>query len=142
MVPSSGSTIQRRPLVPAVSEPSSPEQPVVGARSEQAVADQPLGGDVGLRDEVGGAALRVDPEVGLERLAQLRAGRPGDLLGELDHAATSGTRSAHGRSASIWAASESSVASSPGRPTSWTASGKPSGVNPAGTEAAGWPVWL
>src|SRR5215211_6073084 len=50
-----------------------------------------------------------------------------------------GRRSAQGRSASICAASERSVASSSWRPTSCTESGKPSAVNPAGTAAAGLP---
>ena len=89
------------------------EHPVVRPGGEQAVADQLLGRDVGLGDEVGRAALRLDPQLGLERRAQLGARRAGDLLGELDQ--SGGTRSAHGRAASIWAASETSVASSPGR---------------------------
>ena len=83
-----------------------------------------------------GVSMAVEDESGT------LAGVAGDPLGELDHFATAGIRSAHGRSCSICAASESSVASSPGRPTSWTASGKPSGVKPIGTDAAGWPEWL
>ena len=51
-----------------------------------------------------------------------------------------GRRSAQGRAASIWAASERSVASSFGCPTSCTDSGMPASSSPAGTEAAGWPV--
>ena len=43
-------------------------------------------------------------------------------------------------SASSWAASESSVASSFSRPSSWTASGTPAESSPAGTAAAGQPV--
>ena len=42
--------------------------------------------------------------------------------------------------ASICAASDSRVASSSGRPTIWTASGRPDAEKPAGTDAAGWPV--
>ncbi len=50
--------------------------------------------------------------------------------------------SAQGRSASIWAASESSVASSPGRPMTWTESGMPSAAKPTGTAIAGLPRWF
>ena len=53
---------------------------------------------------------------------------------------TGGRLCAHGRAASICAASLSSVTSSPARPQSWTASGRPSESNPAGTDAAGWPM--
>ena len=47
-----------------VSEPSSPSIPSSGPGGEQALADQRLGGDVGLGDEVGRAALRLDPQLG------------------------------------------------------------------------------
>ena len=113
MVPSSGSTIQRSPLLPRVSEPSSPSIPSSGRAASRRSRIELLGRDVGLGDEVGRAALRLDPQLGLERRAQLGARRAGDLLGELDQ--SGGTRSAHGRAASIWAASATSVASSPGR---------------------------
>ena len=48
----------------------------------------------------------------------------------------------HGRACSICAASESSVASSKGLPTSWIDVGTPLPSNPHGTTAAGWPVTL
>ena len=53
-----------------------------------------------------------------------------------------GRASAQGRSASSWAASESRVASSPGRPTIWTESGMPSAAKPAGTAIDGLPRWF
>ena len=56
-MPSSGSTTQRRPLLPARSPPSSPRIAVVGPRGGEPLADQPLGGVVGLGDEVGRARL-------------------------------------------------------------------------------------
>ncbi len=56
--------------------------------------------------------------------------------------ATPGRRSAQGRSASSWAARESSVSSPLGGAASCTDSGRPSELSPAGTEAAGWPVWF
>ena len=76
----------------------------------------------------GGLARLERPQLAGQRvvdadLAHVAQARPGG-----------GRRSAHGRSASICAASESSVASSSGRPTSWTPSGRPSSVKPAGTE--------
>jgi hypothetical protein len=52
-------------------------------------------------------------------------------------AAIGGGRSAQGRSASICAASDSSVVSRLGLPTIWTARGRPCDENPAGTDAAG-----
>jgi 2-polyprenyl-6-methoxyphenol hydroxylase-like FAD-dependent oxidoreductase len=54
--------------------------------------------------------------------------------------ASDGLRDAQGRAASSCAASETSVVSALGRPTSCAASGSPSSSKPAGTEAAGWPV--
>ncbi len=54
----------------------------------------------------------------------------------------SGGAAAQGRSASSWAASDSSVASSLWGATSCTASGRPSALSRAGTAAAGWPVWF
>ncbi len=53
-----------------------------------------------------------------------------------------GRLSAQGRSASSWPASESSVASSPGRPMIWTARGRPSAAMPIGTDMAGLPRWF
>ena len=50
--------------------------------------------------------------------------------------------SADGRSASICAASEISVASLAGRPTRSTERGIPRAVKPAGSAIAGWPVWF
>ena len=50
MVPSSGSTTQRMPLVPWVSPPSSPSTPSSGPRGGDPLADQVLGGMVGLAD--------------------------------------------------------------------------------------------
>lgn len=52
-------------------------------------------------------------------------------------AAIGGGRSAQGRSASICAASDSSVVSRLGLPTIWIARGRPCDENPAGTDAAG-----
>ncbi len=45
-----------------------------------------------------------------------------------------------GRASSIAAARRSSVTSSPGLPPSCTESGRPAPSNPAGTDAAGWPI--
>src|SRR3954454_9826638 len=75
-----------------------------------------------------GRPLRSLPDV--ERLSD-------DATGVHPGYETGGRASAHGRSASISAASPSSVTSSCGRPISCTDSGKPPGVNPAGTAAAG-----
>ena len=63
-----------------------------------------------------------------------RSSRAGQEIG--------GRASAQGRSASSWAASESRVASSPGRPMIWTASGMPSSAKPVGTDIAGLPRWF
>ena len=121
------------------------EHAVVGPRGQQRLADQLLGGDVGGGDEIGRAALRLDVDRRARRTPRAAGRRPRARSARTRARSSftaSGIRSAHGRSCSICAASESSVASSSGRPTSWTASGKPSGVKPIGTEAAGWPVWL
>ena len=125
------------------------EDRVVRAALGQQRADRALGGAVGVADRIGRARLRVDAlwwtviareqldcggaRGGARDVEQLRFQRGA-------HAASGGRRSAHGRAASSWAESDSSVASSCRRPTSCTASGTPSGVKPAGTDAAGWPV--
>ena len=55
-------------------------------------------------------------------------------------ASSGGRCCAHGRAASIWAASRSSVTSSPGRPPNCTAVGAPCSSKPAGTDVAGCPM--
>ena len=83
-MPSSGSTTQRRPRRPLVVAALLAEEAVARPRRRQALADQPLGGVVGLRDEVGRARLggHVHARPG-ERLAQLAAGLARDRLGDL-----------------------------------------------------------
>ena len=81
-----------------VSEPSSPSMPSSGRAASSALADQLLGGDVGLGDEVGRAALRLDPQ---RRSGERRraAGRPprGRSRSASSITQRAGTRSAHGR---------------------------------------------
>jgi hypothetical protein len=55
---------------------------------------------------------------------------------------TGGRRAAHGRACSNAAEAWSTVRSAKRRPTIWRPTGRPSGVKPAGTDAAGWPVKL
>ncbi len=54
-VPSSGSTTQLSPLVPLDVIALLPHEAVVGAAPGEQLADRPLGGEVGLADEVGRA---------------------------------------------------------------------------------------
>jgi hypothetical protein len=119
---------------------------VVRAGGEQPLADQRLARRVGLGDEVGRRRLGLDLEViARERHAQQGAGLAGGArreLEELAQAAIAGRCSGQSRARSSWAASESSSSSRSGATTSCTVSGKPSAANPAGTAAAGWPVWL
>ena len=63
-------------------------------------------------------------------------------LARQTRSASAGRRAAHGRAASICAATCSSVSSANGRPASCTAVGSPSSPKPIGTEMAGWPVTL
>src|SRR6185436_1731974 len=123
------------------------EDPVVGATAAEDREDGALGLAVRCADEVGRRALGLDAlgaAGGLEAIHEDGGRGPRRLEGDVEEvlAHSGGRRSAHGRAPSIWAASESSVASSRGRPASWTASGRPSPSNPAGTEHAGWPVAL
>src|SRR2546425_1818640 len=62
-------------------------------------------------------------------------------VGDL-HGNPGGVRSNHGRAASSWAARRNSIASSPWRATSWTATGSPARERPSGSTIAGWPVML
>ena len=74
---------------------------------------------------------RLDPRAGAHAQGlPLEERRASAGTAELRRSA--GAASAQGRSASSWAASESSVASSPGRPMIWTESGMPSAAKPAG----------
>ena len=66
--------------------------------------------------------------------------QPGPRRGEQQAAHSTGRASAHGLARSSWAESVIRVVSSCCRPTSCTASGRPSAAKPAGTEAAGLPV--
>ena len=98
------------------------------------------------RSRVGDIAGAIEPCAGLSRFfPRERApdgGRqcPTRLVAGGQIAPTAGGPSDHGDSASICAASESSVLSWLGLPTIWTARGRPCDENPAGTEAAGRPV--
>ena len=148
IVPSSGSTIQRRPLLPETLPALLPHEPVLRPALAEQLADRALGRDVGFADEVGGRALAAHLALGSppDPLEQQRAGHARGLDGNreelvgLAHANAGGRCCAQGRSVSICAASESSVVSSPSRPTICTARGSPSPPKPAGTETAGWPV--
>src|SRR6185436_18991002 len=119
---------------------------VVGPARRDELADRALGFEVGFGDEVRrrrlGRYLAHAVLVVLEQDGRRGARRGHCHVQEVLTAHSGGRRSAYGRACSIWAASESRVASSAGRPTSWTASGNPSSSKPAGTEAAGWPVTL
>src|SRR6185436_3817237 len=55
---------------------------------------------------------------------------------------TGGRRSAQGRADSSWAATRSSVASSPNRACSWAPIGRPAAFHISGTLMAGWPLTL
>ena len=92
--------------------------------------DRPLERD----DRVG--VVGMEPNVGIRDLRD-RGDRAWQALMR-----PAGRLSAHGLSASSCAASESRVASSFGRPTSWTARGMPFFERPIGTEAAGLPRWF
>ena len=74
-MPSSGSTTQRRPELPASSAPSSPRKPSSGPRGRDARADQLLRRLVGRGDEVGRRALGLDLDRRAARTPPA-AGRP------------------------------------------------------------------
>ena len=82
MVPSSGSTTHRTPLVPAMSTPSSPRIPSSGRAPSSALGDQHLRGPVHLRHHVGARGLGADlgSRAGPAPSTQQPAGRPGGLL--------------------------------------------------------------
>jgi hypothetical protein len=61
---------------------------------------------------------------------------------QLRHAPTGGRRPAHGAASSNWPANDSSVSSSPKRPTNCTPMGRPSAFQCSGNEIPGWPVTL
>ena len=114
------------------------EDRVVGPRRLEPRADQPLGRDVRLGDEVCRRALRADRQAAVAEprrtpRAARRRPRARSSVASASSSACRLTRRARdgGRaspwSASSWAESESSVASSPVRPTSWTATGRPLG---------------
>ena len=153
-VPSSGSTIQRRPLVPGRSSPSSPRIASAGraawsrARISRSVCTsasetRSVGVLFALIDEAAPAVAEASERVAQTgtSLVRDRGGQSQQLVLEA-HAANGGRRAVQPMSASSWAESESSVASSSGRPTSCTATGKPSGAVSTGTDAAGWPRWF
>ena len=75
MVPSSGSTTQRTPLVPARSVPSSPRMPSSGRAPSSRSTMQRLGGAVHLGDHVGAGRLRADLGAGPGR-GRRAAARP------------------------------------------------------------------
>src|SRR4051794_5533785 len=118
---------------------------VVGPPLAHDGTDRALGVEVGRADEVGRRALRLEaawPAGRLVALDQDRGRGAGGLDGDGEQVLvarthSAGRRSAQGRAASIWAASDSSVASSCGRPASWTPSGSPWRSKPAGTAHAG-----
>ena len=147
-MPSSGSTIQRRPAPSCVSPPSSPRIASSGRARGDDVADRPLGGEIGLGDEIGRRRLRAPSRARprprsaraaarRQRARPARRARAGRRVKR--PAAARRPRAGRPRAA---CASEKSVASSPGRATSWTDSGRPSASKPAGTAAAGLPRWF
>ena len=81
-MPSSGSTTQRRPLLPGRSASSSPDDRVAGPRGGQAIADQPLGVLVDLGHEVGRRALGADGHGLAVRRHELLAGLARDVARE------------------------------------------------------------
>ena len=145
-MPSSGSTIQRSPLLPGSSRALLAEDAVVRARGGEPRADQLLGGLVGRGHEVGRRALGLHvggrPRVGLE---QLRARLARDPLREREQALDATRRPVRRPVAGALElrGQREQHALAVGRPRrAGPTSGKPSPVKPAGTAAAGWPVWL
>ena len=146
IVPSSGSTTQRSPLVPSASPPSSPRKPSPGRAaasrsriSRSAAWSASETRSVGL--DLAVTFTRSPPNASRSWCPASRAtasaisrSAPGLIAADAGRAIRSASSSC--------AASASSVGSPSRGATSWTASGKPSGVKPAGTDAAGWPVWL
>ena len=118
--------------------------PGPGATPASASASGPAApkGQSAAQFSVGDIAGALEPCAGLVEILPARArarrqSRMTRLVAGGQIAASAGRRSDHGDSASIWAASESSVLSWSGLPTIWTARGRPWDENPAGTEAAG-----
>ena len=130
-VPSSGSTTQRRPLVPGRSSPSSPMIASSGrAASSRARISRSVATSASETRSVGVLLALIASSPSRPNASRSAgAGLVRDRGGELDHAASGGRRSGQPIAVSSWAESESSVASSSGRPTSWTATGTPAGAD-------------
>ena len=100
-VPSSGSTIQRTPLVPSRSPPSSPSTPSSGRAAAIRSRIRCSASWSASADQVGRRALGGDPQLRpVERIAQQRARLAGDRLGQRAqlagrHAATAGRCAGH-----------------------------------------------
>ena len=148
IVPSSGSTTQRSPVVPSLVAALLAQEAVARPRLGQALADQPLGGVVGLGDEVGRARLRghVHERAG-ERVAQLVPRLARDRLGDLAQrrrltAPPAAARASRARGLELGGEREQRRLAVRRHDELGADSGKPSAVAPPGTDAAGWPVWL
>ena len=86
-MPSSGSTTQTRPDAARDVAALLAQHAVVRPGGGDAVEQQPLGGAVGVRHHVGGAALRLHPaRRPAEPLEQQRAGVAGGAKRELEQA--------------------------------------------------------
>ena len=142
-MPSSGSTIQRMPLVPSTSPPSSPSTPSSGRAAAIRSRIRCSAAWSASETRSVGVLLARDPQLrAAEGVAQQRARLAGDRLGQRAqlagrHAATAGRCAGQSRARSSWAESEIRRASESGGPTSCTPSGKPSAVKPAGTRHGG-----
>ena len=147
-MPSSGSTTQRSPELPVSSPPSSPRNPSSGraAAIRERIRSSAAWSAAETRSVGVLLASTVDRRAG-ERLEQLRARLAGDALRELAqlraHGVAGGRWAGQSRSRSSCAASESSTPSpSGGRDELHASAGSRRRAKPAGTAAAGCPVWL
>ena len=82
-MPSTGSMTQVRPLVPTWSAPSSPRSSRRGARAAGSLDDQPLGGVVGGRHDVGDVRLLLDLDAVAPHPGGQGAGGADQVGGEL-----------------------------------------------------------
>ncbi len=128
--------------MPARAAPLLADEAVVRPTLGQQLADRPLGGEVGLADEVGRRALAADVALGAARDGALQQQRTGQPCAALDRHLQQRRRLAHANSAGAAAptgarprAAPRATAVSPRRwraPTSCTARGRPSAPKPAG----------
>lgn len=124
------------PLASVVSQPDSRAATRVTTTAN--AARMPIGAGATAEDPE--ELALADPEADAVDRPQLAV--PHGEVGDRDrrHQAGSPATSGHGRAASSCAERENKVASSSVRPTSCTATGRPSAARPQGTDAAGLPA--